>query len=113
MASGSEVDLIVEVGRTLAGDGIANRIVSFPSWELFSSQPSKYQEEVLPDHIQTKVAVEAGARQGWERWTGDCGRIIGIDRFGESAPYKDVYAYFGLTVAKILETVKEALSANT
>jgi transketolase len=112
MASGSEVDLIVKAGKELAREGIANRLVSFPSWELFANQPSEYQQEVLPNDISARVAVEAGVSQGWKRWVGDGGRIIGLDRFGESAPYKDVYEHLGFTVEEVVKSAKDALKAS-
>ena len=112
MASGSEVDLILKAGRVLAEEGIANRVVSFPSWELFEAQPQAYQEEVLPDEIKARVAVEAGIPQGWERWVGDQGRIIGLDRFGESAPYSDVYEHLGFTIDEVVQHAHRAMKAG-
>lgn len=112
MASGSEVDLIVEAGRELAKQGISNRIVSFPSWELFEAQEKSYQDQVLPRRIRARLAVEAGVPQGWERWVGEQGRIIGLTRFGESAPYKDVYTHLGFTVDEVVKVVNEILRAE-
>lgn len=111
MASGSEVGLIMQAGKDLAADGIANRLVSFPSWELFKAQTISYQEQVFPKEIRARVAVEAGVPQGWERWVGDGGRIIGLDRFGESAPYVEVYEHLGITVDAVVTAAKEALRA--
>ena len=112
MASGSEVDLILKAGRVLAEEGIANRVVSFPSWELFEAQPQAYREEVLPDEIKARVAVEAGIPQGWERWVGDQGRILGLDRFGESAPYSDVYEHLGFTIDEVVQHAHRAMKAG-
>ncbi|MDF1500718.1 MAG: transketolase [Anaerolineales bacterium] len=111
MASGSEVGLIMQAGKALAADGIANRLVSFPSWELFKAQTISYQEQVFPKEIRARVAVEAGVTQGWDRWVGDGGRIIGLDRFGESAPYEEVYEHLGITVDAVVNAAKEALRA--
>lgn len=109
MASGSEVDLIVDAGRALADKGIPSRVVSFPSWELFEAQPASYKQMVLPKEIQARLAVEAGVPQGWERWVGDGGRVIGLDRFGESAPYKDVYKDLGFSVEQVVDVATEIL----
>jgi transketolase len=107
MASGSEVDLILKAGESLAAEGVNLRVVSFPSWELFAKQDKAYQENVLPSAIKSRLAVEAGTTLGWERWVGDQGRIIGIDQYGASAPGEVVMSEYGLTAAKVIE---EALS---
>jgi len=103
MASGSEVSLIVQAGLTLAAEGISLRLVSFPSWELFAEQPAAYQQEVLPPQIKKRLAVEAGISQGWERWVGDEGAVIGVDRFGASAPYQTLFQQYGLTAENIMQ----------
>ncbi|HVP20708.1 MAG TPA: transketolase [Anaerolineaceae bacterium] len=97
MASGSEVALIVEAAYRLYTEGINARLVSFPSWELFEEQGSEYQNFVLPPDIKIRIAVEAGVTQGWERWIGQNGKIIGMKTFGASAPYKVLYEKFGIT----------------
>lgn len=102
MATGSEVSLIVEAGYALAAEGYNVRLVSFPSWELFEAQERGYQDEVLPPSIERRLAVEAARPLGWERWVGSKGRILGINRFGASAPYKVIYEQFGLTVNEIV-----------
>ena len=102
MASGSEVSLIVEAGEKLAQAGINVRLVSFPCWELFDSQPQAYQDSVLPPKLRKRVAIEAGISQGWDRWAGDQGSVISIERFGASAPYKTIYENFGLTAQAII-----------
>lgn len=107
MASGSEVDLILRAGANLAAEGINLRLVSFPSWELFAQQDQTYRDQVLPPGIKRRLAVEAGAVQGWERWVGDHGRVIGINGFGASAPGDRVMDEYGFTVANVIE---EALS---
>lgn len=103
MASGSEVDLVLKAGEHLAAEGVNLRVVSFPSWELFNQQPQAYQESVLPPMINKRLAVEAGVTLGWERWVGDQGKVIGIDKFGASAPGDVVMAEYGLTVANVIE----------
>jgi transketolase len=109
MASGSEVSLIVEAGLKLSMEGINVRLVSFPSWELFAAQDQAYREAVLPPALGARLAVEAGVTQGWERWVGDRGAVIGMSSFGASAPYKTLYENFGITVEKILLKARELL----
>jgi transketolase len=110
MASGSEVTLIVEAGQILTEAGLRVRLVSFPSWELFKQQDLAYQQDVLPTHIRCRVAIEAGVSLGWERWVGDLGKIIAVDRFGASAPYQVIYEQFGLTVTNIVTTAQQILN---
>jgi transketolase len=106
MASGSEVSLIIEAGMRLAAEAVAVRLISFPSWELFAEQEQGYRESVLPTMTKARLAVEAGISMGWERWVGERGAILGINRFGASAPSEVVYRELGLTIGNI---VKEGL----
>jgi transketolase len=109
MASGTEVSLIVEAGEQLASEGIAVRLVSFPSWELFKIQAEDYRRRVLPPNVRARVAIEAGSTQGWHRWVGDGGVVIGIDRFGASAPYNEIFDHLGLTVEHVVERTHQML----
>lgn len=109
MASGSEVTLITDAGLLLAEAGVNVRLVSFPSWELFEAQDYEVQNLVLPPEVKIRLAVEAGVTQGWERWVGSQGKVLGIDRFGASAPYKTIFEKFGLTVNHITEMAKNLL----
>jgi transketolase len=109
MASGSEVSLIVAAGEALVAEGVAVRLVSFPSWELFNDQTEDYRREVMPPHIKARVAIEAGSTQGWHRWVGEGGAVIGIDRFGASAPYKVLYDHLGLTVEHVVKKAQQML----
>ncbi len=102
MASGSEVSLIVEAGAKLAQAGVNVRLVSFPSWELFKAQGQVYQDSVLLPKVQKRIAIEAGVSQGWERWTGDYGSTISIERFGDSSPYQTIYEKLGLTAQAVV-----------
>jgi transketolase len=102
MASGSEVGLIVAAGKQLAAQSVKVRLVSFPSWELFAAQSLAYRDSVLPGTIRARLAVEAGVTMGWERWVGDKGAVLGLNRFGASAPAETVYRELGLTVANIV-----------
>jgi len=110
MASGSEVEIILEAGAKLASEGISVRMISFPSWELFKAQSVDYRQEVLPPAIRARVAIEAGVTLGWDRWVGDDGAVIGIDHFGESAPFEELYTHFGLTAENVVLKAKEVLA---
>jgi transketolase len=112
MASGSEVGLIMQAAETLVEAGIAVRLVSFPSWELFKEQSESYRLSVLPTALKARIAVEAGATLGWKRWVGDGGIVIGLDRFGESAPYQEIYADLGLTPERIVREAKALLKVQ-
>jgi transketolase len=109
MASGSEVGLIVEAGQRLAARGVAVRLVSFPSWELFAQQDAAYQDAVLPADVTARLAVEAGVTLGWHRWVGSKGRVIGIDRFGASAPAATIFKEFGFTADNVEKIASELL----
>ena len=109
MASGSEVSLIVPAGQRLAEQGIAVRLVSFPSWELFAEQDASYQEAVLPSDVTARLAVEAGVTLGWHRWVGSAGRVLGLDRYGASAPAATVFEKLGLTVDNVEKMALELL----
>jgi transketolase len=104
MASGSEVSLVLEAAQKLADEGKGVRVVSFPSWELFEKQDEAYRESVLPKNIQKRIAVEAGATLGWERYASS---VIGIDRYGASAPGKVIFEKLGFTVENVVKWAKE------
>ena len=96
-------------GRRLAAEGIRVRVVSLPSWELFDREPQEYRDKVLPPAVRARVAVEAGVRLGWEHYVGLEGAIVGIDRFGASAPYKVIYEKFGITVEAVAAAARRLL----
>jgi transketolase len=102
IASGSEVSLITDAQQQLAEKGVAARIVSMPSWELFEAQPQEYRNQVLPPSMPARLAVEAGVSQGWSKYVGDSGKVISMDRFGASAPSKVVLEKFGFTVDNVV-----------
>lgn len=104
MASGSEVSLILEAAQKLADEGKGVRVVSFPSWELFEKQDEAYRESVLPKNLQKRLAVEAGASMGWERYAKSS---ISIDRYGASAPAKIIFEKLGFTVENVVSRAKE------
>jgi len=97
MASGSEVHIALAARLQLEQTGIATRVVSFPSWELFERQSAAYRNHVLPPETRTRIAIEAAASFGWERYVGLDGAVVGLDDFGASAPAPDLYREFGLT----------------
>jgi len=105
MASGSEVHIALEAQSLLSKKGIGARVVSMPSWELFESQPIEYRESVFPSHTTARVSMEAGVTLGWERYVGGDGTAIGIDRFGASAPFQEIYWNLGLTAEAMGEAV--------
>jgi len=109
MATGSEVDLVLKAAEKLEADGESVRVVSMPCWELFEEQPKSYRDEVLPAAVIKRISIEAGATFGWHKWVGTEGVVMGIDRYGESAPYEEVYDHLGLTVDKIVENAKNLL----
>ena len=109
MATGSEVELALAAGEVLAEEGANARVVALPSWELFDAQPRAYQDEVVPPGIRARVAVEAGARLGWEHYVGLDGEIIGMNRFGASAPAPVLYERFGITTDAVLAAAKRVL----
>ncbi len=103
LASGAEVHQTLEAQSILQSQGVAARVVNMPSWELFENQTEEYKREVLPPEIKARVAVEAGATLGWERYVGDGGIVIGMTTFGASAPGGEVLARFGFTAENVVE----------
>jgi transketolase len=98
IATGSEVALIVEARQKLLEKKVQVRIVSLPSWTLFDAQPQEYRDAVLPPSIGARLAVEAGVPQGWHRYVGDRGDVLGVERFGASAPGNVMLREYGFTV---------------
>jgi transketolase len=108
IGTGSELQLCVAAYEQLTAQGTAARLVSMPSWELFEDQDAGYRDSVLPPGVTARVAVEAGIRQGWERYLGPRGRFVGMSSFGASAPLKDVMRHFGFTVENVVDQAKAA-----
>jgi transketolase len=106
LASGSEVQLALAAQRPLAEQGIPARVVSVPSLDIFAVQPQRYREDVLPRSVRFRLAVEAAESMPWWRWIGDAGTVIGMDRFGASAPGAGLFEEFGFTVDNIVESVR-------
>ena len=109
IASGSEVSLALESHEKLSEQGIATRVVSMPSWDLFEKQPASYRDEVLPPAVTARLAIEAASPFGWERYVGPRGAVIGMNRFGASAPYKVLAEKFGFTPVNVVDQVKRLL----
>jgi transketolase len=112
IGSGSEVQLVLAAQEKLAEEGIRARVVSMPSWELFREQPRSYRDEVLLPGVKARLAVEAGSPQGWREWVGDQGDVIGITRFGASAPDKVLFTQYGFTVENVLARARKLLAAD-
>ncbi|MGB5848221.1 MAG: transketolase [Ignavibacteriaceae bacterium] len=109
MATGSEVSITMEAADKLNDTGIKTRVVSFPSWELFEMQSKEYKETVLPSKVKARVSVEAGVAQGWDKYVGNYGESISVDKFGSSAPYKILFENYGFSVENIVKTSEQLL----
>lgn len=103
IGTGSELHLAVNAKKQLEEKGLDARVVSMPSWELFEKQSDAYKELVLPKDVSNRVSIEAGSTFGWERYIGPKGTAIGINTFGESAPYEEIYEHFGITAEAIVK----------
>ena len=110
IGTGSEVSLCIDAYEKLKAEGIQARVVSLPSWELFDRQDAAYKESVLPSSVTARVSVEMAATFGWERFVGLKGRMIGMHRFGASAPLKDLLKYFGFTVDAVVAEARKAIA---
>jgi transketolase len=109
IATGSEVELAMEAAASLEAKGKKIRVVSMPSTDVFDAQDEDYRESVLPSSVRARVAVEAGVTDYWRKYVGLDGKVIGIDRFGESAKYKQLFEYFGITTENVVKAVEETL----
>ncbi|QDS99510.1 transketolase [Adhaeretor mobilis] len=109
MATGSELSLAVEAYEALTADGVKARVVSMPSFELFEDQPEEYREQVLPSSVTARVGVEAGVRQGWDRYLGNQGGFVGMDSFGASAPAELVFKEMGITTDHVVAEAKRVM----
>ena len=107
IGAGSELSLCVGAYEKLTAEGVKARVVSLPSWELFDAQPQAYRDSVLPPDVQRRVAVELGIEQGWCKYIGRCGRFLGINHFGASAPVDVLLRHYGFTVENLVKLAKE------
>lgn len=112
IGTGSEVHIALEAGKLLQEKGVAARVVSLPSWELFDAQPAEYRNSVLLPSLQARVSMEAGITLGWEKYLGSEGIAIGLDHFGASAPYKTIYEHFGLTAEHMADEAVHLLQGK-
>jgi transketolase len=112
MASGTEVYLCVDAYEKLKAEGVNARVVSMPSWEIFEKQDAAYKESVLPSNVTARLSVELAATLGWERYVGPKGQMLGMHRFGASAPWKDLQKKFGFTPDAVLTAARKAIAAK-
>jgi transketolase len=112
IASGSEVGLILAAAQRLEGEGFAVRCVSMPSWDLFEAQSRTYRDEVLLPAVPARLAVELGVTQGWHRWVGERGDVLGVERFGASAPAEVLLREYGFTVDNVVASARSLLATQ-
>lgn len=110
MASGSEVSVAVDAYNVLQSEGIKTRVVSFPSWEIFDVQSDEYKESVLPKSVKARISIEAQISQGWEKYVGDYGETISIEKFGASAPFEVLFKEYGFTSEAVVKKVKSIIA---
>ncbi len=112
MGTGSELSLCVDAYEKLKAEGVKPRVVSMPCWELFEQQDAAYKESVLPRDVTARVSVEMASTLGWDRYVGPKGRMLGMHRFGASAPLKDLLKYFGFTVDRVIAEARAAMGGK-
>ena len=113
MATGSEVHIALEAGLALESEGIAARVVSMPSWEVFDEQPKEYRDSVLPPALRARVSVEAGTTKGWERYVGLDGASVGMSGYGASAPAAVLYENFDITAKRVAEEARKLVNGTS
>ena len=113
MATGSEVHIALEAGLALESEGIAARVVSMPSWEVFDDQPKEYRDSVLPPTLRARVSVEAGTTKGWERYVGLDGASVGMSGYGASAPAAVLYENFNITAKRVAEEARKLVNGTS
>jgi transketolase len=112
LATGSEVQVALGAQALLGERKIGARVVSMPCWSCFEDQPDSYKDEILPANVRTRISVEALASLGWERYVGLEGAVIGLDQFGASAPYKELFEAYGFTPEAVAEVAQELLTSS-
>lgn len=110
IATGSEVSLALDAQKKLVADGVATRVVSIPSLDLFQQQSEEYQQQVLPDEVPARLSIELGISSGWERYVGSNGAALSIDHFGASAPFEIILEKFGFTTESVVRLAKLVIS---
>jgi transketolase len=109
MGTGSELQLAYAAAEALEGEGIPTRVVSLPCWERFEAQDKAYRDSVLPPAVRKRVSVEIGVHQGWERWVGDEGAIVGLDHYGASAPAATIFEHLGFTAERVTAVARRVV----
>jgi transketolase len=109
IATGSEVELAMGAAAALAADGVSARVVSMPCTELFDAQDADYREQVLPAAVTARVAIEAGVTDGWWRYVGAGGRVVGMDQFGASAPADQLFEHYGFSTENVVKVAHELI----
>ena len=112
IGTGTELEICVAAQQELANEGIQSRVVSMPCLDLFEEQDKRFRDEVLPPSTAARVVVEAGIRQCWDRYLGERGRFVGMDNFGASAPYQQLYEHFGITASRVVSEAKSAIAGD-
>lgn len=112
IATGSEVSLCIKAAEVLSSEGIATRVVSFPSWQIFEQQDENYKNSVFPKDIKARLSVEMGVALGWQKYVGDSGSSLSIEKFGASAPDSVLYQKYGFTVENVVAEAKKVIDAN-
>ena len=112
IGTGAETGLVVQAAEKLSGEGLRVRVVSMPSWELFAAQDRSYRDSVFPPTVHARLAVEACSPQGWDRWVGLRGDVLGVERFGASAPGGEMLKQYGFTVENVVARAKALLNGN-
>ena len=113
MATGSEVHIALEAGQSLESEGIAARVVSMPSWEVFDEQTKEYRDSVLPPSLRARVSVEAGTTKGWERYVGLDGASVGMSGYGASAPAAVLYENFDITAKRVADEARKLVNGTS
>jgi transketolase len=109
IATGSELQMAVEARKVLEAEGVATRVVSMPSQELFDAQDEAYRDQVIPPAVKARVSVEAGIAQPWYRYVGDAGEIVSIEHYGASADYQTLFKEFGFTTDAVVSAARRSL----
>jgi transketolase len=112
LSTGSEVQLAMAARDSLLSDGIRARVISMPCWERFEAQPPAVRDEVLPPSVTRRLSIEAGVSLGWDRWVGPEGAMLAIERFGASAPAKDIFSEFGFSAERVAQHAREVLTGD-
>ena len=110
MGTGSELYMCVDAYEELTKQGIKARVVSMPSWELFEKQSEEYKKQVFPPEVKARVAVEMASPFGWSQYIGPTGIVMGMHRFGASAPIKDLLKKFGFTTENVVSAARETIA---